>query len=151
MRIIAFFGAGLLLFSSNCRNQAAGSPVDAAQQWQSYIDRNQFELARQLSTDQAKTYVDFLDALTDNDDTSFVDQTILFNLQCEVHGDSAYCRYMTEDEIGEKIPGMLILKKWKNRWLVDKVEGFELLQLDSLQKGEENLVFPPDSLDEEYQ
>lgn len=78
--------------------------------------------------------------------------TELLQLNCAVQGDSAVCSFFIEDEIGEKIPDTLVLKKIKGKWLVYTVESFEITPLDSLREGDENLLFPPsDSTDEEYE
>ncbi|MCC6461463.1 MAG: hypothetical protein IT260_13395 [Saprospiraceae bacterium] len=133
-----------------CHLSPAPAPEMVVRQWQFYIDHNQFDSARLYSTELARSYVDFLDALAQGD-TSETDNTQLYNLQCDIQGDSAICHYLIEGEMGEKIPDTLILQRINGRWLVHRVEGFLVIPVDSLQPGDEDLIFPSDSLDEELE
>jgi hypothetical protein len=149
MTKLALYGAAWLFLQTLIACKSTGSkdlqPEDVVLQWQHHIDHNRFEEARRLSIDQARNYVDYLDELT-GDDTLGMQDTEMFDLACTVAGDSALCRYFTEDEIGEKVPGQLVLRRVKGQWLVRVVEGFEPAPLDTLQPGEENLVFPEDTV-----
>lgn len=110
--------------------------------WQSYIDRNRFDSARLYSTELARSYVDFLDALV-QDDSAEVAHTELHHLHCAVRGDSAVCSYQIEDELGEYLADTLVLKRVGGQWLVHRVEGFSTPTRDTVLPGEEDLVFPP--------
>lgn len=148
--------AGLLL-AVGCGGQKPApadnpkTPEAVVQYWQRCVDENRFDDARQWSTPQAKVYIDYLDELMSSDTAGQV-KTQLLNLHCSVTGDSAFCRYETLDEVGEKMPGALQLLRVEGRWLVDKVEGFEAAPVDTLRPGEENMVFPDSTgQDEEFQ
>ncbi len=131
-----------LLAGWQCQPAEPTPPEEVVRLWQSYIDRNRFDSARLYSTELARSYVDFLDALV-QDDSAEITQTYLRDLQCSVIGDSAICHYLIEDELGEYIPDTLILKRVGKRWLIHRVEGFTSPVLDTLLPGEEDLVFPP--------
>ncbi len=139
----AFWRWGALIaLLAGCRPSEPASPEEVVQRWQSYIDRNRFDSARLYSTELARSYIDFLDALV-QDDSAEVTQTILYDLHCTVIADSAICCYRIEDELGEYIPDTLILKRERGRWLVHRVEGFLVPMADTLFPGEEELIFPP--------
>ena len=151
MRPVAFFcTAAIFLCLVSCRFEKGPSPAEVVRLWQGYIDRNQFDSARLYSTELARSYVDFLDALTQGDTTE-ITQTQLYDLQCDVQGDSAICHFLIEGELGEKVPDTLILYHQKGRWLVHQVEGFIVIPVDTLQPGDEQILFPGDSLDEELE
>lgn len=118
--------------------------------WQRYIDHNQFDSARLYSTELARSYVDFLDALTQGD-TSETDDTRLYDLHCHIQGDSAVCHYLIEGELDDRIPDTLVLYRIKGHWLVHRVEGFMVIPVDTLQPGDEQILFQPDSLDKEFE
>jgi hypothetical protein len=150
MRSVIFFCAVAIFLSlANCRFDKGPAPDEVVRLWQDYIDRNQFDSARQLSTELARSYVDFLDALTQGD-TSETYQTQLYDLGYEIRGDSAICHFLIEGEMGERIPDTLILYKVKGHWLVHRVEGFSVIPVDTLQPGDENILFPVDSQEAEY-
>jgi hypothetical protein len=137
------WGAIFALFlAGQCQPSAPTAPEEVVRLWQSYIDRNRFDSARLYSTELARSYVDFLDALV-QDDSAEVTHTELLELHCMVAGDSAVCHYRIEDELGEYLPDTLVLKRVGGRWLVHRVEGFTRPSVDTLLPGEEDLVFPP--------
>ena len=150
MRLLARGCAVSALLYLACCTHPEPAPEDVVQMWQSYIDHNQFDSARLYSTELARSYVDFLDALSQGDSTDTED-TRLYDLHCLVQGDSAICHYLIEGEMGEKIPDTLILQKVKGHWLVHRVEGFMVIPVDTLQPGDEEIIFPSDSLDEELE
>ncbi|MEQ1744071.1 MAG: hypothetical protein ABMA02_01480 [Saprospiraceae bacterium] len=150
MRFIAPFCAFFALFLCSCWGESDDSPEAVVRLWQSYIDRNQFDSARLHSTELARSYIDFLDALVQGD-TGDVSNTVLYQLECDVRGDSAVCHYLIEGELEEKIPDTLVLYRIRGRWLVHRVEGFMVIPVDTLRPGEERLLFPGDSLDVELE
>lgn len=150
MRVLSLCCALFTLLLFSCRSKSAATPEEVVQCWQSYIDHNQFDSARLYSTELARSYIDFLDALTASDSTE-VYETKLYNLKCDIQGDSAVCHYLIEGEFGERIPDTLILYKVKGRWLVHRVEGFMSIPVDNFHPGDENLIFPSDSLDVELE
>ncbi|MFN0014241.1 MAG: hypothetical protein ACKVU2_06800 [Saprospiraceae bacterium] len=133
-----------------CWGERADSPEAVVRLWQSYIDRNQFDSARLYSTEQARSYIDFLDALLQGDSAD-ISNTELYQLKCDIQGDSAVCHYLIEGELEEKIPDTLVLYRVSGRWLVHRVEGYMVIPSDTLRQGEERRLFPGDSLDVELE
>ena len=128
-----------------CQDERPLTPDEVVRQWQRHIDRNEFDEARALSTSQARIFVDEVDQLTTADTLGIV-ETQLLNLTCQTMGDSAVCRYEFEfDGVREK--GQVTLRRVKNQWLVDAVDAVQPPPPDSLQMGEENLIFPEDSVE----
>ena len=150
MRLVVLCSAALVFGCFEACTHPAQAPEEVVRLWQSYIDHNQFDSARVYSTELARSYVDFIDALTQGDTTAMED-TKLYHLQCHVVGDSAVCHYLIEGEIDEKIPDTLVLRWVKGRWLVDRVEGFMVIPVDTLQPGDEDILFRNDSMDAELQ
>lgn len=139
------------IFFAACTHQPdISTPEKVVQQWQSYIDHNQFDRARALSMGQATTYIDYMTRIITRE-TADTSLTEILQLKCEVAGDSAVCRYTIPDETGEKMPGELKLRRVKGKWLVNRVEDFVIPATDTLRPDEIERVFPKDSLDEEYQ
>jgi len=126
-------------------------PEDVLILWQSYIDQDQYDSARILSTGKVLPFISFLESITfSTDSTEPVSLTLLRNLICDIHGDSAVCRYMTKDEIGQDVPDTVMLRRVNGRWLVNRVFEKGEAPTDSLLQGKE-MPFPGENEDEEYQ
>ena len=146
MKIIAFYGAVIALIFACCTAKPDLPPEEVARQWQAFIDKNRFDDARLLSTGEALEYINGLAAFSNGDTLEWENNTML-HLECKVFGDSAYCTYHFEDELGEPIPGHLGLKRLKGQWLVSRTFFDDGPPVDnSDQKGD--MLFPNDTLDE---
>ncbi len=151
MKHLPFWIFFLLLTGVACTSKTKLSPEETVQTWQSYIDKNEFDRARELSIAEALNYVNELASYNTDTDTLAWENNVLLNLKCQTMGDSAICTYNFEDELGEPIPGQLALLRVKGHWFVCRTNFDNLLPADTLRPGDENLVFPTDSLDEELE
>lgn len=140
-----------MFFFSFCKSSPGLSPEETVQLWQSYIDKNKFDSARNLSTEEALLYVNELASYNIGSDTLAWENNVMLDLKCQVIGDSAVCSYHFEDELGETMPGQLALKRIKGRWFVSRTDFEYLIPYDTLQPGEEELIFPSDSLEEDLE
>ncbi|HNL38186.1 MAG: hypothetical protein U0U46_07360 [Saprospiraceae bacterium] len=154
MRPIALCASLLLFTLTACQSdpaEVASSPENVLKQWQSLLDQNRYDEARQLSAGNALDFVDYLHSFPHVDSIS-TEATELLQLHCIQQGDSAICSFYIEDEVGEKVPDTLVLKKIKGRWLVFTVESFKVTPLDSLREGDEDILFQPsDTTDPELE
>ena len=142
---------GLLLLLTCCQSKPKRSPEETVQVWQSYIDKNQFDRAGELSTGEALNYVNELAGYNTGPDTLAWENNVLLNLKCRIAGDSAVCTYHFEDELGEPAPGQLALRRIDGYWFVSRTDFNDLVPVDSLRPGEEELLFPTDSLEDEME
>ena len=150
MKHLSFCCAVILLLGSFCKSKPNLSPEETVQQWQACIDKNQFDLAREMSTGEALLYIDELAGYNNTTDTLAWENNIMLNLKCQIIGDSAICRYHFEDELGEPAPGQLGLKRIQGYWFVSRTY-FDDLPGDGLRPGGPSQIFPADSLDEELE
>lgn len=151
MKILSLCSGAFLLLFSFCKSQPDLSPEATVQLWQSYIDKNQFDRARELSTGEALLYINELASYNTGPDTLEWENNVMLSLKCQILGDSANCTYFFEDELSELAPGQLALKLIKNRWLVSRTDFEYAMPNDTLQPGDEDLIFPADSLEEELE
>jgi hypothetical protein len=151
MKLLPFGSIVFLIFFSFCTSNPDLTPEATVQLWQSYIDKNKFDLARQLSTDEALTYVNELASYNVGTDTLEWENNVMLDLRCQIIGDSAICFYQFEDEVGGAIPGQLALKRIKGRWFVSRTDFEYEMPYDTLHPGDEELIFPSDSLEEELE
>ncbi|MEY3249301.1 MAG: hypothetical protein RL742_1344 [Bacteroidota bacterium] len=125
-------------------------PEDVLQLWQGFIDQDMYDSARVYSAGEALEFVNFLYSITDYSDPDRVMSiTLLRDLACQVQGDSAVCAYVTKDEIGQDVPDTVILRLLDHRWKVWRVYGAGEAPPDTIPAGD--VLFPGDSVDEEYQ
>lgn len=141
----------LSLCCTFCLSRPNLSPEETAQQWQSHIDKNNFDRAREMSTGEALSYIAELASYNSGADTLEWENNVMLNLKCQIIGDSAVCTYHFEDELGEPAPGQLGLRRINGHWRVSRVNFDDPPPADSLRQGDENLIFPSDSLDEELE
>ncbi len=146
MKYSVLFGAAILMALSNCKSKSDLPPEEVARLWQAYIDKNQFSEARELSTGEALHYVNDL-ASYNQKDTLAWENNVMLNLQCRIFGDSVYCTYHFEDELGEPIPGQLALRRIDGHWFVCRTFFDNDLPVDSLDNGA-NQLFPEDTLND---
>lgn len=118
--------------------------------WQGFIDQDMYDSARVYSAGEALEFVNFLYSITDySDPDRIMSITLLRELNCLVQGDSAICAYVTKDEIGQDVPDTVVLRLMDYRWKVWRVYGAGEAPPDTLPEGD--VLFPGDSVDEEYQ
>ncbi|MFZ2899785.1 MAG: hypothetical protein WA004_14250 [Saprospiraceae bacterium] len=121
MRFVFALGlpAAFLLIHS-C--QSARTPEEVVRQWQSHIDKNEFQQAKELSAPRTVQLLSWMEALlADMDADSVITHTELLDLSCREEGDRAVCYYALEDE-GELFRDSFILIRMKGKWLVDLPE-----------------------------
>lgn len=125
-------------FFINCHSNSKPSslpntPEAVVRAWQAFIDNNQLSQAAQLSTAEALIYIQQELSALPIEDSLEQEQNVFLDLQCQELGDSAICTYFFEDEIGEKMPGKLALRRIKGQWLVSKTDfDTDTNNLDSL-------------------
>lgn len=151
MKHLPFCSAVFLLFFSFCKSSPSLSPEETVQLWQSYIDKNKFDLAREMSTGEALLYVNELASYNVGSDTLEWENNVMLDLKCQIIGDSAVCTYQFEDELGQPMPGKLALKRIQKRWFVSRTDFEYEMPYDTLHPGDEDLIFPSDSLNEELE
>lgn len=141
----------LLLLATCCKSKPKLTPEETVQLWQEYIDKNQFEEARELSTGEALLYVNELAGYNTGSDTLEWENNVMLNLKCAEIGDSAVCTYLFEDELGEPVPGQLALRRVEGYWLVSRTNFETDSPSDTLKPGEGERLFPVDSLEDEIE
>ncbi len=151
MKHLMLGSAVLLLLATCCKSKPKLTPEETVQLWQEYIDKNQFEDARELSTGEALLYVNELAGYNTGADTLEWENNVMLNLKCAASGDSAICTYLFEDELGEPVPGQLALRRVEGYWLVSRTNFETDSPSDTLQPGEGEKLFPVDSLDDEIE
>jgi len=102
---------------------APATPEEVAKKWQEYMDKNQFEEARQLSTEGAQEIVDMIEMIFKDEGNSedWISETVFVEMKCREKKDTAICTCLIKEE-EELIQDSFLLVKAGGRWLVDIAE-----------------------------
>ena len=95
------------------------SPEGVVRLYQKYLDANQFDKARRISTNREQERLDMLKALLAGElfDSTLVN-TVFLKLECQEQGKKAWCVGVYREE-GEEYQDTFRLVKGEKSWLVD--------------------------------
>lgn len=122
-----------LFLVNACADDSPETPEEVIRTWQDYMDRNDFEAAKNLSTPEGKIVISNIEELLSFDNEPIpVDTTDFVSLTCVENGNEAVCRYterLKEETIRrgnelitieeEMISDSFMLKKIDGAWRVD--------------------------------
>ncbi len=124
----------ILCFLLACHAEKASSPEEVARKWQEYVDNNQFDQARQLSTSRAQEMVRMMEGIFLDEEDMISTNTQFKSMNCKERGDTmAICVYEIIDE-EELIRDSFTLIKFKEQWLVDIPEEEGLMEEEDVEK-----------------
>ncbi len=110
-------GFSFLCLLSSCKQD--NDPETVVRMWQKHLDENEFKLAKEISTDRGKQWLDIVTKMIEsNNEAPDTFKTVFKQIKCIVVKDSAICRYTIIDQ-GEELLDSMYLKKVKGKWLVD--------------------------------
>lgn len=113
------------------------SPEGVVRQYQMYLDNNQFEQAKNLSTPEERQVLDGLAAIFTKDlDASSVMKTSFLRISCKETGDKAECECKLKDEF-ETYDSVFRLVRQGGKWLVDVSDDPEIEESLEFLDGEE--------------
>jgi hypothetical protein len=127
------------------KGKLPNTPESVVVAWQRYIDLDQLDSARMLSTEYTLSYIAYLDSLA-LEETLEADYNPVMGLSSVITGDTAQCDFFFEDELGEKVPGRLKLLREAGQWKVDRVIDLEITLPDTLSQFEEQEMFQDSTL-----
>ncbi|HMG16051.1 MAG TPA: hypothetical protein VK590_11425 [Saprospiraceae bacterium] len=115
--LLFLLGFTALGFFSSCKQES--DPETVVRMWQKHLDENEFKLAKEISTDRGKQWLDIVTKMIEsNNESPDTFKTVFKQIKCTVVKDSAICRYSIIDQ-GEELLDSMYLKKINGKWLVD--------------------------------
>lgn len=133
MRIHYFL---FILLSISCANETTQSsealpntPEAVVRSYQAFLDKNEFEKAKQLSTEAEKKRLDAIFTIISTEPSdSTIFSTVFLEIICNTDKDKALCACLVED-FEEKYRDTFHLVKLKGQWLIDATE--EVFNIES--------------------
>lgn len=96
------------------------NPEAVARLWQQFIDKNDFQGAKKLSTDRGQEWISGIETFLAGEYLdSLVTTTEFLNMNCVENDSTAFCVYLFKVEEGEIFQDTFFLIKEKQYWLVD--------------------------------
>ncbi|MEM1319307.1 MAG: hypothetical protein AAGG75_03570 [Bacteroidota bacterium] len=109
-------------------------PEAVARQWQAFVDKNQFDEARKLSTPRAQEMVSLMERLFQGEEGDLTSSTLFKSMNCAEKGDSlAICTYQIIDEEELIVDSFTLIKDGSN-WLVDIPEEEDIMEEEDVEK-----------------
>lgn len=126
-----------LLTLANCasdKKDLPNTPEKVARQWQDWIDNNQFQQARELSTANAIDWINWAEETikANGEENEVLPPAVFIYMKCEEQGNKAICGYVMDDE-GFEYRDSFYLEKIKDQWLVD-IPTEDLIEEDGLEQ-----------------
>jgi len=116
---LLFFGI-LILTIFSCQNDPPlpKEPVDVVQQWQEWINKNNFVQARRLSTESAQEWIDWINQVFEEGNIKEETSSVFRDINCKVEHNNATC-FCQIEELGELFADTFFLVKEKEQWLIN--------------------------------
>ena len=115
-------------------------PERVIKKYQEFIDKNNFDGAKILSTNAGKSFInDLADAIPADLMDSTVIHTQFLNIDCTIEENIAHCLCELEDEY-ETYEALYTLVNIKGRWLVDAPEEEENLDFEEIEEIVEDIL-----------
>ena len=120
-RLLFFFFSWVIVFIfTNCQNDPPlpKEPAAVVEQWQTWINKNNFEQARRLSTENTQEWIDWINQVLHEENITEATTSIFRNIDCKIDGGDATC-FCQVEEMGEIFADTFFLLKEKDQWLIN--------------------------------
>lgn len=116
---LLFFG--FLIFTiPSCQNDPPlpKEPTAVVQQWQEWINKNNFAKAKRLSTNNAREWIDWISQVLEEGSITEETTSVFRKIDCEIDKRAATC-FCQIEEMGEVFADTFFLLKEKDQWLIN--------------------------------
>ncbi len=127
---LIFIVGSLLSCQSRSGEYHPDTPEEVLKIYQGHFDKNEFELAKALSTQKGKQWIDDISPMILNSpDEATILTTKFHGIDCQIENDTARCECELEDA-GERYFADFRLIKVKGNWLVDAPDEDESIEYE---------------------
>jgi hypothetical protein len=136
---VLWLGLSVMAIACQKKQVLPNTPEDVIKAYQAYYDNNQFDEAKQLSTQEEQQRLNDLTKMVSSlsaDSTQL--KTVFVHLQCQTKGDTSLCECLLKDQDGTyNVQYRLI--RIKGQWLVDAPQESEQPD-EMLESGADTLI-----------
>lgn len=124
------FVIAMFTFLWACKNDPPlpQTPEAVVEQWQTWINENNFVQAKRLSTKNTKDWINWMSKVLDENNLTEETPSVFHKIDCQLDGTNALCACLVE-ELGELYADTFYLKQEQTQWLIDIPE--EELEMSS--------------------
>ncbi len=117
---VFLFFSGLIMLLFSCQNDPPlpKEPASVVEQWQEWINKNNFDQARRLSTENAREWIDWISEVLEEGNITDETISVFQKVDCKVEKNNATC-FCQIEEMGEIFADTFFLVKEKDQWLVN--------------------------------
>jgi len=110
----------LILTIFSCQNDPPlpKEPAAVVEQWQEWINKNNFAQAKRLSTENAREWIDWINEVLKEGNITEETTSDFRNIDCKVDNNNATC-FCQIEELGEIFADTFFLIKEKEQWLIN--------------------------------
>ena len=110
----------LILTIFSCQNDPPlpKQPAAVVEQWQEWINKNNFAQAKRLSTENAREWIDWINEVLKEGNITEETTSDFRNIDCKVDNNNATC-FCQIEELGEIFADTFFLIKEKDQWLIN--------------------------------
>ncbi|HMQ47040.1 MAG TPA: hypothetical protein PKA00_06325 [Saprospiraceae bacterium] len=142
MRNYLLLATACLICLNACKNESKKdqTPEEVLQEYQGYIDRNEFDAAKQLSTPAGQNWLSELaEIISMEQPDSTILNTEFLTMNCTGEGDTLICACQMRDQY-EQYPAEYILVRINERWLVDAPREEIIIEDDIIEAIPDSLL-----------
>ncbi len=120
-QVLFFFFSWFIVFAfAKCQNDPPlpKEPAAVIEQWQIWINKNNFTQAKRLSTANTQEWIDWISQVLTEGNITEETTSIFREINCKVDGGDATC-FCQVEEMEEIFADTFFLIKEKDQWLVN--------------------------------
>lgn len=110
----------LFLAMMSCQSDPPlpSEPEAVVQQWQEWINKNEFDQAKKLSTANTREWIKWINEVLDEENNNTITHSEFVDINCQMKAEEGYCACVLKEEEEQYVDTFYLVRE-KRQWLVD--------------------------------
>lgn len=110
----------LFLAMMSCQSDPPlpSEPEAVVQQWQEWINKNEFDQAKKLSTANTREWIKWINEVLDEENNNTITHSEFVAINCQMKAEEGYCACVLKEEEEQYVDTFYLVRE-KRQWLVD--------------------------------